>query len=163
MDAATEITPEKAWQAAIANLQMDMSRAAFETWVKPTHLEDFKDNTFVIGCINAYGRDWLTDRLTTTLQRFLTGVLNREAKVRFVVCDQEVDDEDDLAQEENQEQENNEENPIELDIHYSSIRNILLEPGRVVRLPVYNLRWLPYVGPSYFSGDGIMAGILSGE
>ena len=79
MDAATEFTPEKAWQAAIANLQMDMSRAAFETWVKPAHLEDFKDNTFLIGCMNTYGRDWLTDRLTTTLQRFLTGVLKQRS------------------------------------------------------------------------------------
>jgi hypothetical protein len=26
MDAAIEFTPEKAWQAALANLQMDMSR-----------------------------------------------------------------------------------------------------------------------------------------
>jgi len=146
MNAVVEFSPEKAWQAAIANLELDMSRATFSTWVKPTHLVEFSDDTFVIGCINAYGRDWLTDRLTTTLQRFLTGVLNREAKVSFVVCEQEVDDEDDLAQEENQDQEDDEENPIELDIHYSSIRNILLEPGRVVCLPVYNLRWLPYVG-----------------
>ena len=146
MNAVVEFSPEKAWQAAIANLELDMSRATFSTWVKPTHLVEFSDDTFVIGCINAYGRDWLTDRLTTTLQRFLTGVLNREAKVRFVVCEQEVDDEDDLAHEENQDQGDDEENPIELNIHYSSIRNILLEPGRVVRLPVYNLRWLPYVG-----------------
>jgi hypothetical protein len=145
MNAVVEFSPEKAWQAAIANLELDMSRATFSTWVKPTHLVEFSDDTFVIGCINAYGRDWLTDRLTTTLQRFLTGVLNREAKVRFVVCEQEVDDED-LAQEENQDQEDDEEKPLELDIHYSSIRNILLEPGRVVCLPVYNLRWLPYVG-----------------
>lgn len=146
MNAVVEFSPEKAWQAAVANLESDMSRATFSTWVKPTHLVEFSDDTFVIGCINAYGRDWLTDRLTTTLQRFLTGVLNREAKVRFVVCEQEVDDEEDLAQEENKDQEDDEENPIELDIHHSSIRNILLEPGRVVRLPVYNLRWLPYVG-----------------
>ena len=146
MNAVVEFSPEKAWQAAVANLESDMSRATFSTWVKPTHLVEFSDDTFVIGCINAYGRDWLTDRLTTTLQRFLTGVLNREAKVSFVVCEQEIDDEDDLAQEENQDQEDDEENPIELELHYSSIRNILLEPGRVVRLPVYNLRWLPYVG-----------------
>ncbi len=146
MNAVVEFSPEKAWQAAVANLESDMSRATFSTWVKPTHLVEFSDDTFVVGCINAYGRDWLTDRLTTTLQRFLTGVLNREAKVSFMVCEQEVDDEDDLAQEENLDQEYDEENPIELDIHYSSIRNILLEPGRVVRLPVYNLRWLPYVG-----------------
>ena len=91
MDAAIEFTPEKAWQAAIANLQMDMSRAAFETWVKPARLEDFKDDTFVIGCMNSYGRDWLADRLTTTLERFLSGVMNRDIKVRFIVIDQEYD------------------------------------------------------------------------
>jgi hypothetical protein len=146
MNAIVEFSPEKAWQAAVAILELDMSRTTFSTWVKTTHLVKFSDDTFVIGCINAYGQDWLTDRLTSTLQRFLTGVLNRKTKVRFVVCEQEVDDEDNLAQEDNQDQEDDEENPIGLDIHYSSIRNILLEPGRVVRLPVYNLRWLPYVG-----------------
>jgi len=146
MNAVVEFSPEKAWQAAIANLELDMSRATFSTWVKPTHLVEFSDNTFVIGCINAYGRDWLTERLTNTLQRFLTGVLNRDAKVRFVVCEQEVNDAENLALEENQDQEDGGENLVELDIHHSSIRNILLEPGRVVRLPVYYLRWLPYVG-----------------
>ena len=144
MDAATEITPEKAWQAAIANLQMDMSRAAFETWVKPAHLEDFKDNTFVIGCMNTYGRDWLTDRLTSTLERFLSGVMNQDIKVSFMVCDpvcdlDNHDDENDL------EPKDTEANQVELDILYGSIRDYFLEPGRVVRLPVYYLRWLPYV------------------
>ena len=144
MDAAIEITPEKAWQAAIANLQKDMSRAAFETWVKPTHLEDFKDNTFVIGCMNTYGRDWLTDRLTSTLERFLSGVMNQDIKVCFMVCDpmcdlDNPDDEDDL------ELLDTETNQVELDILYGSIRDYFLEPGRVVRLPVYYLRWLPYV------------------
>ena len=146
MDAVIGFSPEKAWQAAIANLEMDMSRAAFSTWVKPTHLVDFSDDTFVIGCMNAYGREWLENRLTTTLQRFLMGVMNREVKVRFVVCDQEIDDGEDLTREDDPDQEDSEDNPIALDIHYSSIRNFLIEPSRVVRLPVYYLRWLPYVG-----------------
>jgi len=42
MNAVVEFSPQKAWQAAIANLEMDMSRAAFSTWVKPTHLVDFQ-------------------------------------------------------------------------------------------------------------------------
>ena len=137
MNAVVEFSPEKAWQAAIANLELDMSRAAFNTWVKPVRLMSFEDDTFVIGCINPYGRDWMEDRLTTTLQRFLTGVLNKEAKVRFVVCDQEVD-QDESIHEDDQDQEDETDNSIELDIHHSSIRNILLEPGRVVRLPVYS-------------------------
>jgi hypothetical protein len=146
MDAIVEFSPEKAWQAAVANLELDLLRADFNTWVKPTHLVKFSNDTFVIGCINAYGRNWLADRVTSTLQRFLTGVLHREAKVRFVVCDREGEGEDDLAQEENYDHEDGEENLIELELRYSSIRNMLLEPGRVVRLPVYYLRWLPYVG-----------------
>ena len=144
MDAAIEFTPEKAWQAALANLQMDMSRAAFETWVKPACLEDFNNGTFVISCMNSYGRDWLADRLTSTLERFLCGVMNREIKVRFIVQDQEYD----LDNSRNEDDEYSPEadaNPVELDILYRSIRDSLLEPGRVVRLPVYFLRWLPYV------------------
>ena len=144
MDAAIEFTPDKAWQAAIANLQMDMSRATFETWVKPASLEDFKDDTFVIGCMNSYGRDWLADRLTTTLVRFLSGVMNRDIQVRFIVIGQEYDqdtsdDKDDLDSPET------DADPVELEILYSSVRDTLIEPGRVVRLPVYFLRWLPYV------------------
>jgi hypothetical protein len=146
MDAVIEFSPEKAWQAAVANLELELSRATFNTWVKPVRLVSFENATFVIGCINTFGRDWLEGRLTTTLQRFLSGVMNRETKVRFVVCDLEVDEEDDLIQEEVQDQEDETDDSLELDIHYSSIRNILLEPGRVVRLPVYSLRWLPYVG-----------------
>jgi len=146
MDTNVGFSPNKAWQAAVAYLELDMPRASFITWIKPIHLVEFSEDTFVIGCSNAYGRDWLTGRLTTTLQRFLTGVINREAKVRFVVCDQEIDEEDDLAQEDHSDQEDDQDKSLELDIHYSSIRNILLEPGRVVCLPVYNLRWLPYVG-----------------
>ena len=126
MNAVVEFSPQKAWQAAIANLEMDMSRAAFSTWVKLTHLVDFSDDTFVIGCMNAYGREWLENRLTTTLQRFLMGVMNREVKVRFVVCDQEIDDGDDLTQQVDPDQEDSQDNPIELAIYYSSIRNYLI-------------------------------------
>ena len=69
-----------------------MSRQGCQYLGKTNPLVEFSDDTFMIGCINAYGRDWLTstdDHLTAVLYR----CLNREAKVRFVVCDQEVDDE----------------------------------------------------------------------
>ncbi len=150
MNEVVEHSPEKVRQAAVANLELDMSRATDSTSVKPTHRVEFSDDTFVIGCINDYSLDWLTDRLTTTLQRSLTCVLNRRAQVRFVIGEPVVDEEADLAQEENQDQVDDEENPIELDIPCNSIRNILLEPRLVVRLPVCNLRWLLYVGLHVF-------------
>jgi len=144
MDAAIKFTPEKAWQAALDTLQMDMPRASFISWVEPTCLEEFKDDTFVIGCKTPYARDWLEGRLTSTLKRFLSGVMNRDIQIRFTVqpqaCDpDDPDEQSDLVQSETVADQ------IELDILYGSIRDYLLEPGRVVRLPVYYLRWLPYV------------------
>ena len=41
MDTVIEFSPEKAWQAAVANLELELSRAAFNTWVKPVHLVSF--------------------------------------------------------------------------------------------------------------------------
>ncbi|MAT45044.1 MAG: hypothetical protein CL609_22150 [Anaerolineaceae bacterium] len=146
MNAVVEFSPEKAWQAAITYLKMEMSRVDFNTWVKPIQLVEYSNDNFVIGCINIYGQNWLENRLSMTLQKFLSGVLNREVKIRFVIYDQGVDDEDGICQEEKDNSKNNEENPIDLDIHYSSIRNFLLEPERIVRLPVYYFRWMPYVG-----------------
>lgn len=145
MDAAVEFSPETVWQAALASIELELSRAAFNTWVKPTHLLKFTDSTFVISCINKYGRDWLEENLTFPLQKYLSNVMKTETRVRFVINDQRTD-ENDFIQKDKDGQANEESNPIELDIRYNSIRNILLEPGRVVRLPVYNLRWLPYVG-----------------
>lgn len=146
MNAIVDFSPEKAWQAAVAHLEVELLRADFNTWVSPTHLVKFSNDTFVIGCINAYGRNWLADRVTSTLQQFLTSILHRESKVRFVVCDREDEIEDDLYQEESDDHEDGQDNLMELELRYSSIRNMLLEPEKVVRLPVYYLRWLPYVG-----------------
>lgn len=146
MNAVRDFSPGIIWQSAVANLESELSRADFNTWVKPTHFVKFSNDTFVIGCINTYGRNWLADRVTCTLQRFLTNTLHREANVSFVVCNQEVEGEDDLFQKVNYPREDCEENTIELELSHNSIRNMLLEPGRVVRLPVYTLRWLPYVG-----------------
>jgi len=41
--------------------------------------------TFVIGVQNAYARDWLEDRLTSTVRRVLTSIVGRSVEVRFVV------------------------------------------------------------------------------
>ena len=143
MDAQVEFTASKAWQAAIASLQAEMSRATFDTWVKPAWLVEFKENTFIVGCANAYGRDWLADRLTSTLERFLAGVMNASVKVCFIVAEEDPEPLDDPYQAKSDT--NDPDDLPEFDVLYGSIRESLVEPNRVVRLPTYFLRWLPYV------------------
>ena len=46
---------------------------------------------FVISVQNAYARDWLESRLSSTVVRILTGMMNRTVEVRFIVWqDQEA-------------------------------------------------------------------------
>jgi chromosomal replication initiator protein len=76
---------ELAWQAALGQLQMEMPKAAFDTWVRNAEFISYEDGSFIIGVSNAYARDWLESRLASTVTRSLTGIMNRTVEVRFVV------------------------------------------------------------------------------
>lgn len=79
---------DKAWQATLGQLQLEMPKAAFDTWVANTEFISYEDGFFIIGAPNAYARDWLESRLVSTATRLLTGLMNRSVKVHFVVWQQ---------------------------------------------------------------------------
>jgi len=76
---------EQAWQAAVGQLQMELSKATFDTWVRDAHFASYEDGTFTISVLNGYARDWLESRLASTARRILTGVWGSPVQVRFVV------------------------------------------------------------------------------
>ena len=76
---------EQSWQAAVGQLQMEMPKATFDTWVRDAQFLSYEDGTITIGLKNAYARDWLDNRITSTVIRSLSGIMNRNVKVKFVV------------------------------------------------------------------------------
>ena len=76
---------ERAWQSALGQLQMEMPKASFDTWVRDTRIVNFEEGVFTIGVRNAYARDWLESRLSSTVTRLLMGIMNRDIDVQFVV------------------------------------------------------------------------------
>jgi chromosomal replication initiator protein len=76
---------ERAWQSALGQLQMEMPKASFDTWVRDTRIVNFEEGVFTIGVHNAYARDWLESRLSSTVTRLLMGIMNRDIDVQFVV------------------------------------------------------------------------------
>ena len=76
---------EKAWQSALGQLQMEIPKASFDTWVRDTQIFSYDDGSFTIGVRNAYARDWLESRLASTVTRLLMGIMNRTVDVAFVV------------------------------------------------------------------------------
>ncbi|MDD3948528.1 MAG: chromosomal replication initiator protein DnaA [Anaerolineaceae bacterium] len=78
---------QQAWQATIGQLQMELSKASFDTWVKNTQLISFEDEsgTFALGAGNAYACDWLDSRLKSTVVNKLSGMMARPVAVEFKV------------------------------------------------------------------------------
>ncbi|HSL31539.1 MAG TPA: chromosomal replication initiator protein DnaA [Anaerolineales bacterium] len=76
---------EQAWQSVLGQLQMEMPRASFDTWVRDTRPLSYQNGTLTIGVRNAYARDWLESRLASTVSRLLVGIMNASVAVNFIV------------------------------------------------------------------------------
>jgi len=77
--------PEQIWQTALGQLQMEIPKSTFETWVRGTTLLTHEDGSYVVGVNNAYAKDWLENRLSGAVRRTLSGIVGRTVEVRFVV------------------------------------------------------------------------------
>jgi hypothetical protein len=134
---------QKAWQRVLGQLQMEMPRASFDTWVRDTKALEFSDGSLTIGVRNAYARDWLEIRLTSTVSRLLIGIMNQTVQVDFVVAQSEAlpdDDDDDYSDLEEK----------EIAISSDEIASLyyqVVRPDRAVYLPGYFRKHLSQLGP----------------
>ena len=78
---------QQAWQAAQGQLQIELSKATYDTWVKQTQLIRFDEaaGVFYLGASNAYACDWLESRLKATLINKLSGMMARSVELEFSV------------------------------------------------------------------------------
>lgn len=80
---------EQTWQSVLSQLQMEMPRASFDTWVRDTHPIEQANGVLTVAVRNAYARDWLESRLADTVNRLLIEILDSSVNVRFVVAQAE--------------------------------------------------------------------------
>lgn len=90
--------PEEAWSSVLTQLQMEMPRASFDTWVRDTYAVSLVDTIMTIATRDEDTRDWLESRLSSTVHRILIGILNQSVSVQFIVQDS-VHDESEMEQE----------------------------------------------------------------
>jgi len=131
---------QKAWQIVLDQLQTEMPRASFDTWVRDTEAQSYEDGRFTIGVRNSYARDWLEDRLASTVSRLLIGVMNRTVTVDFVVSQPDLEDDD---------SDDDESDAVEqgkgiqqIDASSSTRYEEEVKPHRIVMLSGYELRCL---------------------
>ncbi|HNR02730.1 MAG TPA: DnaA N-terminal domain-containing protein [Anaerolineaceae bacterium] len=77
---------QQAWEIVLGELRTEMSRALYETWVQPLKAVGFENGTFTVGAYNAYGRDWVEERLGARITRLLEGMYAEPVKFNVMVA-----------------------------------------------------------------------------
>ncbi len=73
------------WQAALGQLQLQVTRPSYQTWLKDTVGLDHSDGEFVVGAPNAFVAEMLDQRMYTLISQTLNGMVGSSVHVRFQV------------------------------------------------------------------------------
>lgn len=76
---------KRLWDAALGDIQLQMTRATFETWMKGTQLIARNGDTFVVATPSPYAVEWLENRLQRTIRETLERHIGDPVALEFVV------------------------------------------------------------------------------
>ena len=79
------INARKIWLAALGQLQLEIPRPNYETWLKPTIPSSLENDTLIISTPSPFAAEMLEKRLSGTIHRTVSRVAGRELTVEFTV------------------------------------------------------------------------------
>jgi chromosomal replication initiator protein len=82
---ATSSDPGQLWAAVLGQLQMQVTKPNFDTWLKHTSGLAYADDEFVVGTPNAFVAEMLEQRMYSLIAQTVEGVVESEVEVRFAV------------------------------------------------------------------------------
>ena len=85
---------KQVWRAALGELQVTLSPANFETWLRDTALVEVDDTRFRISVPNGFAKDWLESRYRSLISLTLGRIVGYGVQVDFVVGPAEASSDD---------------------------------------------------------------------
>jgi len=73
------------WEAALGQLQLEVSKPNFSTWLSKTVGMECRDHRFVVGVPNTFIAEYLEKNQRSLIEKALTGILRDDVKVEFRV------------------------------------------------------------------------------
>jgi hypothetical protein len=159
-----------AWQIVLGQLQAEMARTMFETWVQPLRVVNFQDGVFTLGAFNPFARDWVLNRLKSRITQLLGAVYAEPVELQVVVINEFYRPEQTLSSSplptknkegtENRVEVSEPEEKIQIPNNrkmmlqraYGSRRAKLIEPERGMFVTLYSFySWLPLLGHSAYA------------
>ena len=81
-----EVRPaQQIWEAALGELQIQVNKPNYRTWLEKTTGLNYQDDQFVIGVPNTFVAEYLDKNQRSLIQKVLTGLIRQDVKVQFQV------------------------------------------------------------------------------
>ncbi|OGY88030.1 MAG: hypothetical protein A2233_04790 [Candidatus Kerfeldbacteria bacterium RIFOXYA2_FULL_38_24] len=74
------MTSEELWDAALGELELELSKANFTTWLKGTFILKYQDSNVVVGVPNAFTKDWLEKKYHHPIVKALRHISDEDVK-----------------------------------------------------------------------------------
>ena len=76
---------KQVWRAALGELQVSLSPANYETWLRDTRLIDVDEQRFRIAVPNGFAKDWLESRYRSLISQTLARIVGYSVQVEFTI------------------------------------------------------------------------------
>ena len=79
------MTKDELWQAALAEIELNISKATFITWFRNTSIFSQKDTGVVIAVPNGFSKEWLENKFNKLILKTLRNISPEIRDVAFVI------------------------------------------------------------------------------
>ncbi len=85
MEPARNRTPQEIWEAALGELQIQVSKPNYRTWFSKTSGLTYQNNCFVVGVPNTFAAEYLDKNQRSLIEKALFGLTSPDVQVEFQV------------------------------------------------------------------------------
>ena len=86
----TSRSAQEIWEAALGELQIQVNKSNFRTWLQKTVGLSYKDSQFVIGAPNTFIAEYLEQNQRSLIEKTLIGITGKNTKVLLPVIPMRV-------------------------------------------------------------------------
>ncbi|MGB3137886.1 MAG: chromosomal replication initiator protein DnaA [Nodosilinea sp.] len=77
------------WEEVLSQLQVELSRPTFETWIKPAQAQRLSDCALVISTPNPFARNWVQKHYAGTITQVVNNILGKAIELQVTVVPNE--------------------------------------------------------------------------
>lgn len=84
---STHMTPLQVWQAAQGELQLQVTRATYTTWIKPAEVISV-NGVWKIAVPHQFEKEWWETKMLTTVKRIMRGIVGQPCELEFIAINE---------------------------------------------------------------------------